>query len=130
MTIPPLQRILLVEDDPDIQTVGRIALEMVGGFTVGICNDGEDCLARAPEFVPDLILLDVMMPGMDGPHTLKALRTFSSLAHTPVVFMTAKVQTHEVEHYQSLGAIDVIAKPFDPMTLATTIQELWTQYHA
>jgi CheY-like chemotaxis protein len=72
-----------------------------------------------------MILLDVMMPGMDGPSTLEALRERPALADTPVAFMTAKVQPAEVAHYKSLGARDVIAKPFDPMTLASQVQSIW-----
>ena len=124
-----LQRVLLVEDDLDIQTIGRLALETVGGFTLETCGSGQECLQLTPTFKPDLILLDVMMPGMDGPTTLKALKADPQLAHIPVVFMTTKVQTHEVESYKSMGAIDVIAKPFDPMTLAAHVQSLWNQCH-
>lgn len=124
-----LQKVLLVEDDLDIQIIGRLALETVGGLTLEACSSGQDCLEIAPQFRPDLILLDVMMPGMDGPSTLKALKADPELANIPVVFMTAKVQTHEVESYKLMGAIDVIAKPFDPMTLALQVQSLWNQNH-
>ncbi len=124
-----LQRILLVEDDPDIQAVARLALEAVGGFTVGICSSGKEALEEAVNFAPDLILLDVMMPVMDGPTTLKALRELLPLRDTPIIFMTAKVQTHEVESYKQLGAVDVISKPFDPMSLSSTIHSIWATYH-
>jgi CheY-like chemotaxis protein len=120
-----LSRILYVEDEPDIQTVAKIALEMVGGFEVRICSTGEEALREAEGFAPDMILLDVMMPGMDGPRTLEALRKKPALTNTPVAFMTAKVQPAEVAHYKSLGARDVIAKPFDPMTLASQVQAIW-----
>lgn len=120
-----LSRILYVEDEPDIQTVAKIALEMVGGFEVRICSSGEEALREAEGFDPDMILLDVMMPGLDGPRTLEALRKNPALTNTPVAFMTAKVQPTEVEHYKSLGARDVIAKPFDPMTLASQVQAIW-----
>jgi len=120
-----LQRILYVEDEPDIQAVAKLALEMVGGFTVKVCSSGEEALREAVAFAPDLILLDVMMPGMDGPSTLKALRALPELAQVPVVFMTAKVQPAEVAHYKTLGARDVIAKPFDPMTLASRVRAIW-----
>jgi CheY-like chemotaxis protein len=120
-----LNRILYVEDEPDIQMVAKLALEMVGGFAVKICSSGQEAVADAVAFNPDLILLDVMMPGMDGPATLQALRRLPELNGTPVVFMTAKVQPQEVEHYKSLGAVDVIAKPFDPMTLATQVRATW-----
>jgi len=120
-----LQRILYVEDEPDIQAVAKLALEMVGGFTVKICSSGEEAVREAKAFAPDLLLLDVMMPGMDGPSTLKALRELPPLAELPVVFMTAKVQPAEVAYYKSLGARDVIAKPFDPMTLASQVRTIW-----
>ena len=120
-----LQRILYVEDDLDIQQVADIALQTVGGFTVKICSSGEQAVAEAKGFSPQLILLDVMMPGMDGPSTLQKLRELPTLADVPVIFMTAKVQPEEIAHFRSLGAIDVIAKPFDPMTLAEQVNNLW-----
>src|SRR5579859_4610354 len=122
-----LNRILFVEDESDIQAVARLALEAVGGFTVSICGSGSEALREAPIFGPDLILLDVMMPVMDGPSTLKALRELPPTAETPVVFMTAKVQPHERSYYQQLGAIGVIPKPFDPMTLSSTIRSIWQE---
>ena len=130
MSIPDLNRILFVEDDLDIQSVARLALVAVGKFTVKICSSGTAALETAPAFAPDLILLDVMMPGMDGPSTLKALRQLPETANIPVVFMTAKVQTHEVARYQELGAVDVIAKPFEPMTLSTTVRSIWQNFYA
>ena len=120
-----LQRILYVEDEPDIRAVARLALEMVGGFTVKICNSGSEALAEAEGFAPEMILLDVMMPGMDGPSTLQALREKPSLAAVPVAFMTAKVQPAEVAQYRALGALDVIPKPFDPMALAGQVRAIW-----
>jgi len=129
MSSDTLQRILYVEDEPDIQAVARIALETVGGFTVQICSSGEDALQTAIEFAPDLLLLDVMMPGMDGPTTLQELRNLPDLANTPAVFMTAKVQPQEIEQFKSFGALDVIPKPFDPMTLSDQITLVWQQHH-
>ncbi len=120
-----LRTVLYVEDDPDIQAVAQLALEAVGGFEVTVCNRGDQALLEAATHRPDIILLDVMMPGMDGPATLAALRADESLAGIPVVFVTAKVRASEVEHYKSLGALDVIAKPFDPMTLSDTVQAIW-----
>ena len=122
-----LQRILYIEDEPDIQAVASLALEAIGGFTVRVCSSGAEALREGPAYQPDLILLDVMMPGMDGPSTLRALRELDTLRAVPVVFMTAKVQPGEVSHYLSLGACSVIAKPFDPMTLATQVQDIWSQ---
>jgi two-component system OmpR family response regulator len=123
---PSLERILLVEDEPDIQAITRVALEMIGGFKLEVCNSGVEALQKAPEFAPDLILLDVMMPVMDGPGTLAALRNLTQTATTPVIFMTAKVHPSEVAEYIKLGALDVIAKPFDPMHLASNIKTIWS----
>lgn len=122
-----LTRILYVEDDPDIQAIAVMVLETIHGFTLEACSSGSEALEKAVAFTPDLVLLDVMMPGMDGPETLKGLRSFPELAATPVVFMTAKVQPQEVEGYLKLGAIGVIAKPFDPMTLAQELRDIWTR---
>ena len=128
MTNAQLNKILYVEDDVDIQAVAKMALEIVGGFEVLTCNSGQEALDAAEAgFEPDLLLLDVMMPGMDGPTTLAGLRQLAQMASTPVVFMTAKVQSAEVAHYTSLGALGVIAKPFDPMQLADQIRQLWQQ---
>ena len=120
-----LTRILYVEDDPDIQAIAMMVLETISGFTVEPCSSGSEALAKAVAFQPDLVLLDVMMPGMDGPETLKGLRNFPELKATPVVFMTAKVQPQEVQGYLDLGAVGVIAKPFDPMTLAQELRDIW-----
>jgi len=122
-----LQRILYVEDEPDIQAVARIALEAVGGFTVKICSSGGEALESAIDFAPDLLLLDVMMPGMDGPTTLQELRKLPGLEATPAIFMTAKVQPQEIAEFKSFGALDVIAKPFDPMALPGQISAAWQQ---
>jgi CheY-like chemotaxis protein len=119
-----IERILCAEDDPDIQAVARLALELVGGFQVMICGSGQEVLLNAAGFAPDLILLDVMMPGMDGPTTLQRLRTDPACSRVPVVFLTAKAQPAEIEHYRALGALGVIPKPFDPMSLATQVRQL------
>lgn len=124
-----LTRILYVEDEPDIQTVARLALEALGGFTVEICSSGDMALQRMIDFQPQLILLDVMMPGMDGPDTLKMLRKHPLHVNTPAIFMTAKVQPSDVAYYLELGAVDVIPKPFDPMTLSSQIQLIWERCH-
>lgn len=123
-----LERILLVEDEPDIQAVAKLALEMVGGFTVSVCSSGRIALTEIGAFQPQLVLLDVMMPDMDGPATLAAIRDNPDWADLPVAFMTAKVQPSEVAHYKSLGALDVIAKPFDPMTLADQVRAVWAEH--
>ena len=121
----PISRILYVEDEPDILLVGKMALEAVGGFTVIACASGQEALMAAPNARADLLLLDVMMPGLDGLGTLKALREIPATARTPVIFMTAKVQATEVDAYINLGALEVIPKPFDPMELSAQIRKIW-----
>ncbi|MGQ0587499.1 MAG: response regulator [Gammaproteobacteria bacterium] len=125
MPLPPLERILLVDDEADIRQIVRLALESLGGFKIHECSSGLSAPRAIEEFSPQLILMDVMMPGQDGPETLKALRENLALPRIPVVFMTAKVQPQEVSALRGLGALDVIAKPFDPMTLAQTVKRIW-----
>jgi len=122
-----LERVLYVEDDSDIRAVAQIALEVVGGLNLRACSSGTEALQAAESFRPDLLLLDVMMPGMDGPTTLACLRQLAQTASTPVIFMTAKVQASEVAYYRSLGALGVISKPFDPMSLAAQVCQIWSQ---
>ena len=97
----------------------------LGGFTLEVCCDGKEALEKGPAFKPDLILLDVMMPGMDGNLTMRALRKIPELAAIPVVFITAKVQPHEIQEFLDQGAAGVIAKPFDPISLADKIRQIW-----
>ncbi len=125
-----LKRITYVEDEPDIRSITEFALSDIGGFSLDVCASGPEALERIPGFHPDLIILDVMMPGMDGIETYNRLRALPDLAGTPVVFMTANAMTHEMDSYRALGAIDVIAKPFDPLSLSAQIQESWQQAHA
>jgi CheY-like chemotaxis protein len=120
-----LERVLYVEDDDDIRAVGTFAMEGVGGLTVRGCASGAEAVGCLATFAPQLILLDVMMPGMDGPATLASLRVHLGDAAVPVVFMTAKVQPKEVAEYRELGVVEVIAKPFDPMTLAAQIRVIY-----
>ena len=128
MSRVPLKHILYVEDDPDIRAVAQIALEAVGGFTLKTCDSGHEAMAAVTSgFVPDLMLLDVMLPCMDGPTVLAKLRDLPATARTPAIFMTAKVQASELAYYQSLGALGVVAKPFDPMQLSQQIRRLWEQ---
>ena len=117
---------MYVEDEPDIQAVAKLALEMLGGFDVLICSSGAEALQQVDTFAPDLIMLDVKMPGMDGATTLQALRQIPGFAATPVVFITAKVQPQEVQHLKALGALDVIAKPFEPSTLPDKLWAIFT----
>lgn len=124
-TCAELRRVLYVEDDPDIRSIATMALEAVGGLEVRACSSHAEALEAATGFAPDVLVLDVMMPGMDGPATLAGLRRLPATAATPVIFMTAKVQASEVQGYHALGAIGVITKPFDPMGLADQVRSLW-----
>jgi CheY-like chemotaxis protein len=121
----PLQRILHVEDEADIRTIAKLTLEAIGGFEVESCESGPEAIKRISTFKPDLLLLDVMMPGMDGPMTLDALRKIPEGADTPAVFMTAKAQAHEIAKFRALGAVDVVTKPFDPQTLCDHLKDIW-----
>lgn len=128
---PPavLRSILCVDDERDILEVAKMCLEVVGGFEVTCCESGQaglDVLARQ---TPDLILLDVMMPQMNGPETLTELRKLPHLQGVPVVFMTARVQPNEVKAYLKLGATGVIPKPFDPMQLSGEVRKIWEAFH-
>jgi two-component system OmpR family response regulator len=123
----PLVRILYAEDEPDIRQLVSLALEMVGGFTLKTCNSGLEALNAIETFEPQLLLLDVMMSELDGPGTLKKIREIEAYKETPAIFMTAKVQLDEIQGYFEVGVIDVIVKPFDPMTLAERIQEAWAK---
>jgi len=126
--VRPLNRIMLVEDDPDIQTITSMALGSFGGYTVRVCSSAAEAIVAAAEFLPDLILLDVMMPGMDGLDTLRALRQLPATATTPVIFLTARVQPADVALYGQLDSLAVIRKPFEPTVLVETIHGIWNRY--
>ena len=115
-------RILHVDDEPDIREIVGMALGLNADFEVRACANGPDAVATAAEWSPSLILLDVMMPGMDGPTTLAHLRKDARTADIPVLFMTARAQAREVQQLVALGAHGVISKPFDPMTLASQVR--------
>jgi len=117
-------RILVVDDvEANVRLLeAKLTLEY---YDVLTCHDGATAITLAGAEQPDLILLDVMMPGMDGPQTLLRLRERIDLERIPVTFMTAKVQPSEIEHLRKLGARDVIVKPFDPMQLAEQIRSIW-----
>jgi len=117
-------RILYVDDEDDIREIAQMSLELEPEFEVRACSSGAEALADAAAWRPDLILLDVMMPDMDGPETLKRLAASQPTASIPVVFITARTQTHEVERYLNMGAVGVIAKPFDPLALAGEVKKL------
>tara|TARA_R110002126_G_scaffold97190_4_gene226717 strand:+ start:110 stop:496 length:387 start_codon:yes stop_codon:yes gene_type:complete len=122
-----LERIMHVEDDESIRTVVEIALTDVAGFELLSCDSGKTALAQVTDFAPQLILLDVMMPQMDGLQTLEALRKLPGLEHVPVVFMTAKIQQTEKQRYLAAGAIAIVEKPFEPMVLGDTLSTLFQQ---
>lgn len=124
-----LKRVLLIEDDPDIQTVASLSLELIGGFTVKVCSSGKEALREAENFAPDIILLDVMMPEMDGPATLIALRELPAIQTTPIVFMTAKVAPPDIAYYESLNAQGILPKPFEPMRLADQLYVIWNNHY-
>jgi len=116
--------ILHVEDDEDIRDIAKMALEMMRDFAVIQQDCGEAAIAIAAETKPDLLLLDVMMPGKTGPETLIELRKFEHLANTPAIYMTARVQPSEIYQLKRTGALGVIEKPFDPVTLGQDIKDL------
>ncbi len=120
-----LKRIMLVEDDEHIAFVTVMSLEEVGGFEVRHFDGGQAALDGFDAFAPQIVLMDVMMPGMDGLETLTRLRQNPAAKTVPVVFMTAKAQMHEQKTYLELGAAGVIVKPFDPMTLSDQVKSFW-----
>ncbi|MHB1946897.1 MAG: response regulator [Gammaproteobacteria bacterium] len=124
-----LSKIAYAEDEDDIRAVVQIALEDIGGFAVKYFSTGRQLLEMDKEFKPDLLLLDVMMPEMDGPAALKELRKREEFANIPAIFMTAKIQPGELEEYKKMGVLGVISKPFDPMTLADDIKKIWNKYY-
>lgn len=123
-----LERVLYIEDEPDIRAVATIALQQIGGLTLKCCANGPEGLDALRGFAPQLVLLDVMMPGMDGPTVLANIRQHTEYNHIPVVFITAKVQTAEVEDLMKLGAFAVISKPFSPMDIADQLRSIWKDF--
>lgn len=130
MSQKPLQKILYVDDANDIAELAKLTLESLGGYTVEICNNGRDALRLMSTWIPDLVLLDVMMPVLDGPSTLSEMKKNAQLARIPVVFMTAKALSNETNQYSETGAVDVITKPFDPMTLCDRVEAIWRAFAA
>ena len=114
-------KLLHVDDNDDILEIAKMAFEISDDIEVIQCISGHDALRVANEFIPDLFLLDVMMPGMSGPQTLEKLREIPSLENVPVIFMTARLSTIDQDFF-GLGVIDVISKPFDPLTLSARIK--------
>lgn len=117
-----MSRILYVDDEPDIREVAEMSLSLDPGFTVRTVGSGEEALAVAAEWNPALILLDVMMPGMDGPQVLARLREQPETAAIPVVFVTARAQRSDIQNFSTLDALGVIGKPFDPINLPAQVR--------
>jgi CheY-like chemotaxis protein len=118
------KRVLLIDDEDDIREVAGMSLETVAGWTTIAARSGREGVKMAAEHQPDAILLDVMMPDMDGPSTFRNLQESAATKSIPVIFLTAKAQTREQRGFRELGAHGVISKPFDPLTLADQISEL------
>jgi len=118
------KRVLLIDDEDDIREVAQVSLEMVGGWEVSSANCGTDGLAKAKVERPDAILLDVMMPDMDGPTTFQKLQEDVNTKGIPVILLTAKVQSSDRQRFNDLGVAGVIAKPFDPMILPSEVNQV------
>ena len=116
---------MCVDDEDDILDVMKLCLELNGGLAVSCCRSGYEALQRAPDIRPDLVLLDVMMPGMDGPSTFQKLRETPGCQDLPVIFVTARVRESETQEYLGMGASGVLAKPFDPAAFCTQIEKIW-----
>ena len=119
-----VRTLVMVDDDPFIRRVAQLSLCKVGSWQVVLAGSAKEAIALLAVCRPDVILLDVMMPEMDGPTLLCHIRNIKGLQFTPVIFMTAKIQSHEVERYLKMDAAGVISKPFDPMTLSQEIDEI------
>lgn len=115
-------RILHVDDEPDIREIVELSLSLDPAFSIRNCGSGREALSVAADWQPDIILLDVMMPLMDGPATFLELKQNARTAGIPVIFMTARAQAREVDRFRALGGVGVIPKPFDPMTLAASVR--------
>lgn len=124
-----LKKILYVEDNRDIQKIVSYALENIGGYELKICSSGKGTIDEAKKFNPDLFLLDVVLPDMSGPSILKEIRNCRKFENTPVIFISAKYVGHELVLYRRLKALGIIRKPFDPITLANTIEDLYNNSH-
>jgi CheY-like chemotaxis protein len=125
-----LRDILIVDDEADLLRLAQLCLQTLGGFKVATAGTGHEALERARASPPDLVLLDVMMPKMDGPSTLAAFRADPRLKDIPVMFMTARVRGSEIDEYLAMGADGVIAKPYDADDLLRQIGDVWDRFHA
>jgi len=120
-----LSRICYVEDDEDIQRIARMALEKIGGFTVRVVSDPLTAIEEMKDFKPELVMLDWMMPGMDGPTLFRAMKEDTYTNGLPVVFITAKASQHELDELRTLGAVGTISKPFSPRELPAQLKAIW-----
>jgi CheY-like chemotaxis protein len=118
-----VRHILIIDDEDDIREVASLSLEAVAGWKVSTANSASQGIAVAPGLQPDAILMDVMMPGMDGPTAFRAMQAVASIAHIPVILLTAKVQAQDQRRFADLGVAAVLFKPFDPLQLATQISK-------
>ncbi|MBW4681227.1 MAG: response regulator [Microcoleus vaginatus WJT46-NPBG5] len=118
------KRILVIDDEEDIREVAQLSLEMVGGWEVITAGSGSEGIAKAEAELPDAILLDVMMPDMDGPATFAKMQLIKATQQIPVILLTAKVQATDQRRFAELGVAGVIAKPFDPMNLANQVAQV------
>ena len=125
MTTKPLERVCYVEDDEDIQRIIRMSLERVGKMTVEIVGDPMVAVDAIIRFKPDLVMLDWMMPGMDGPTLFRKLKEEPETKDLPVIFITAKATSAELAELRSLGALGAISKPFAPKDLPDQLRALW-----
>jgi CheY-like chemotaxis protein len=123
----PLRHILHADDEPDIREIVRLSLEMLGGFELTQCASGIEAIEQASNAAPDMIILDVMMPGLDGEETFLRLREIEALSDTPILFMTARVSNSDFETLRALGAAEVLIKPFDPISLPEQLNEIWAR---
>jgi CheY-like chemotaxis protein len=117
------KRVLIVDDEDDIREIVQISLEMVAGWEVSTASSSSAGLAMANANQPDAILLDVMMPCMDGPTTFQKLQSDPAIRHIPVILLTAKLQPSDRKRFTELGVAGVLAKPFDPLKLAGQVTE-------
>lgn len=120
----PIRRVLLVDDEPDIRAIGAMSLRRVGKWEVELADSGEAALLIARAAPPDVVLLDVMMPGLGGPETMAAMRADPALSGVAIIVMSATLPEADVARYRSLGAAGTIEKPFDPLELPAQIRAI------
>jgi CheY-like chemotaxis protein len=125
----PLQHVLYVDDEPDMRMLVQITLENVGSIKVSLCENALDVLETAIEQKPQMIILDAMMPDMDGPAILQIIKKDARIADIPVVFLTAKTAPAEIEEFIAMGAVGVLKKPFDLTALPGDVRALWEKHH-